>query len=74
DKGKLIRTPVKAMSIISRNTHGVKLINCDPKEKLIAVGRVPEQEEEDDDGQDDEYQDVNVDIDENIDGDESISS
>ena len=46
DKGKLIRTPVKAMSIISRNTHGVKLINCDPKEKLIAVGRVPEQEEE----------------------------
>jgi DNA gyrase subunit A len=48
DKGKLIRTPVKAMSVISRNTHGVKLINCDPKEKLIAVGRVPEQEEEDD--------------------------
>jgi DNA gyrase subunit A len=52
DKGKLIRTPVKDMSVISRNTHGVKLINCDPKEKLIAVGRVPEQEEDDEDGDD----------------------
>lgn len=47
DKGKLIRTPVKDMSVISRNTQGVKLINCDPKEKLIAVERVPEQEEDD---------------------------
>ncbi|MCD4742574.1 MAG: DNA gyrase subunit A [Desulfobacteraceae bacterium] len=47
DKGKLIRTPVRDMSIISRNTMGVKLINCDPKEKVIAAGRVPEQEEED---------------------------
>ena len=54
DKGKLIRTPVKDMSVISRNTQGVKLINCDPKEKLIAVGRVPEQEEDDFEGEDEE--------------------
>jgi DNA gyrase subunit A len=53
DKGKLIRTPVKDMSIISRHTSGVKLINCDPKEKLIAVGRVPEQEEEDEESEED---------------------
>ena len=67
DKGKLIRTPVKDMSIISRNTHGVKLINCDPKEKLIAVGRVPEQEEED------EGSEENIDENGNVDGEESSS-
>ncbi|MCP3899422.1 MAG: DNA gyrase subunit A, partial [Desulfobacteraceae bacterium] len=54
DKGKLIRTPVKDMSIISRNTLGVKLINCDPKEKLIAVERVPEEQEDEENGEDDE--------------------
>ncbi len=43
DKGKLIRTSVKGISIISRNTHGVKLISLGEEEKLIGIARLPEE-------------------------------
>ncbi len=44
--GKIIRTPVKDISIISRNTQGVKLISLEASEKVVAVARLAEKEEE----------------------------
>jgi len=57
DKGKLIRTSIKGINVISRNTHGVKLINLSPGEKLIGIARLPE--EEDQAGEDDQ-KDINL--------------
>ncbi|MFO7751243.1 MAG: DNA gyrase subunit A [Desulfobacteraceae bacterium] len=47
DKGKLIRITMEGISVISRNTQGVKLINLAAGEKLIAIARVPEDEKND---------------------------
>ena len=44
DKGKLIRTDINSISVISRNTQGVKLINLADQEKLIGAARLPEEE------------------------------
>ncbi|MCP3941142.1 MAG: DNA gyrase subunit A [Desulfobacteraceae bacterium] len=44
DKGKLIRTSIDGINVISRNTQGVKLINLSPKEALIGIARLPEGE------------------------------
>ena len=44
--GKIIRTPVKDISVISRNTQGVKLISLESSEKVVAVARLAEKEEE----------------------------
>ncbi|ACN16718.1 GyrA [Desulforapulum autotrophicum HRM2] len=49
DGGKLIRTGIQDISVISRNTQGVKLINLSPGEKLIGAARLPEEEEEEKD-------------------------
>jgi DNA gyrase subunit A len=51
DGGTLVRTPVKDVSIVGRNTQGVKLINLTKKEKLVGLERVLE--EEDSESQDD---------------------
>jgi DNA gyrase subunit A len=40
--GKIIRTPVSTISLVGRNTMGVKLINLDEGEKVAAVGRIAE--------------------------------
>ncbi|MDT8380185.1 MAG: DNA gyrase subunit A [Desulfotignum sp.] len=40
DKGKLIRTDIGSINIISRNTQGVKLINLGAGEKLIGIARL----------------------------------
>jgi DNA gyrase subunit A len=40
DGGKLIRIPVAGVSVISRNTQGVTLIDTDDDEKVVAVARV----------------------------------
>ncbi len=55
DKGKLIRTSIEGINVISRNTQGVKLINLSAKETLIGIARLPEEEDqaEDQAGQDD---------------------
>ncbi len=45
DSGKLIRMPVKGISIISRNTQGVKLIGIEPEEKVAGAVRLAEKEE-----------------------------
>ena len=40
--GKVIRTPVSTISLVGRNTMGVKLINLDEGEKVAAVARIAE--------------------------------
>ncbi|NQZ54091.1 MAG: DNA gyrase subunit A [Piscirickettsiaceae bacterium] len=47
DGGTLVRTPVKDVSIVGRNTQGVKLINLTKKEKLVGLERVLEEEDDD---------------------------
>ncbi len=48
DGGKVIRTPVKHLSIIGRNTQGVRLIELTEGEKVVAVARLAEKEEDED--------------------------
>ncbi len=49
DTGKLIRIPIKGVSVISRNTQGVKLIGMDQNEKVTSAARLAEKEEVHDD-------------------------
>ncbi len=46
DGGKIIRLRVNDLSIIGRNTQGVRLINLDEQEKLVGVARAVKREEE----------------------------
>ncbi len=48
DGGTLVRTPVNQVSIVGRNTQGVKLINLTKKEKLVGLERVLEEEDDSD--------------------------
>ncbi len=43
--GKIIRMAVKGISVISRNTQGVKLISVEPDEKVVAAARLAEKED-----------------------------
>ncbi|QKT04777.1 DNA gyrase subunit A [Ectothiorhodospiraceae bacterium 2226] len=43
--GTLVRTRVSEVSILGRNTQGVKLISLAPEEKLVGVARIEEPEE-----------------------------
>ncbi len=45
--GKLIRMAIRSLSVISRNTQGVKLIGLEPGEKVIGAVGVAEKENED---------------------------
>ncbi|MBU1926875.1 MAG: DNA gyrase subunit A, partial [Gammaproteobacteria bacterium] len=47
DKGTLVRTPVSQISVIGRNTQGVRLIHLAKDEKLIGMERVIKEEETD---------------------------
>ena len=46
DSGKIIRMPIKGISVISRNTQGVKLMGMDTAEKVVGAARLAEKEEE----------------------------
>jgi DNA gyrase subunit A len=46
DKGKIIRMGGSDISVIGRNTQGVKLIELEPEEKVMALARLAEKEEE----------------------------
>lgn len=46
--GKVIRTYAKGISIIGRNTMGVRLIDLEPGEKVVAVAHLMERDEEED--------------------------
>ena len=47
DRGKIIRMAVKGISVIGRNTQGVKLIGMAPQERVVGVARLAEKEDED---------------------------
>ena len=42
NKGKIIRMPIHGISVISRNTQGVKLIDIDPEERVVGAARLAE--------------------------------
>jgi len=42
--GRVIRFPVRDVSVIGRNTQGVRLIELDPEERVVAVARLVERE------------------------------
>ncbi len=44
DQGKLIRTEARGISVIGRNTQGVKLFNLDDGQKVIGMARILEEE------------------------------
>jgi DNA gyrase subunit A len=46
DGGTLVRTPVKDVSIVGRNTQGVKLINLTKNEKLVGLERVIDEDDD----------------------------
>jgi len=46
DKGKIIRMGGRDISVIGRNTQGVKLIGLEPGEKVMALARLAEKEED----------------------------
>ena len=54
DGGVLIRTRVNEISVIGRNTQGVRLINLDDDEKLISLGKIEEPTESSEDDDDSE--------------------
>ncbi len=60
DGGTLVRTPVKDVSIVGRNTQGVKLINLTKKEKLVGLERVLEEEDNEDSDFDGEEGETNT--------------
>jgi len=46
DSGKLIRMAIKNISVISRNTQGVKLIGMMAEERVVGVARLAEKEDD----------------------------
>jgi len=53
DSGKIIRMPIEGVSVISRNTQGVKLMGMAPGERMAGAARLVEQEEDDGETEDD---------------------
>ena len=51
DKGQVIRTKISGISLLGRNTQGVRLINVKPDEKVVAVEKIAESEEDTSDGE-----------------------
>ncbi|MCU0590329.1 MAG: DNA gyrase subunit A [Desulfobacterales bacterium] len=45
--GKVIRTRIKEISVISRNTQGVKLMGMDAGERIVGAARLGEKDEDD---------------------------
>ncbi len=43
--GKIIRMPIEGISVISRNTQGVKLMGLAPSERIVGAARLAEREE-----------------------------
>ena len=46
DTGKIIRIRMQEISVIGRNTQGVKLIEVEPGERVVGLARVEEKDEE----------------------------
>jgi len=46
DQGTLVRTAVEGISVLSRNTQGVKLIRLADDERLVSIERIEEPDED----------------------------
>ena len=46
NKGQVIRTKISGISLLGRNTQGVRLINLKGGEKVVAVEKIAESSEE----------------------------
>jgi DNA gyrase subunit A len=46
DKGQVIRTKISGISLLGRNTQGVRLINVKPDEKVVAVEKIVDPDED----------------------------
>ena len=51
DKGQVIRTKISGISLLGRNTQGVRLINVKPDEKVVAVEKIMDPDVETPDGE-----------------------
>jgi len=60
-QGILIRMPVKGIRVAGRNTQGVKLVNLDQNDLVMAVARVVPEDEEEGEGAESETEPVGVD-------------
>ena len=49
--GQIVRTSVGGISVIGRNTQGVRCISLRDGDKLVSVARIPQEEPEDPDGE-----------------------
>jgi DNA gyrase subunit A len=49
DHGQLIRTNAREISVYSRNTQGVRIMNIEGDEKIVSVARVKEEDIDDED-------------------------
>ena len=47
DRGKVLRTPVGKLSVIGRNTMGVRLMVLEGNERIVAVAKLAEKDEDD---------------------------
>jgi DNA gyrase subunit A len=63
-QGILIRMPVKGIRVAGRNTQGVKLVNLDDKDLVMAVARVVPEDDEETEGSETDVEPVGVDGDE----------
>jgi DNA gyrase subunit A len=50
DGGKIIRMPVQDISVIGRSTQGVRLIRVDPDERVVALERLADPDEDEEQG------------------------
>ncbi len=48
DRGKVLRTRVAALSVIGRNTQGVRLMVLESGERIVAVAKLAEKDDDDD--------------------------
>ncbi len=46
DRGKVLRTSISDISVIGRNTQGVRLMVLEPSERIVAVAKLAEKDEE----------------------------
>ena len=68
DGGVLVRTPVDGISVVGRNTQGVRIIRLDKGEKVIGVDRIEGLAGEDDElGEDEEVDENFSDLEDQVD-------
>jgi len=53
DQGKILRVPVAGFSIIGRNTQGVRLMVTETEERIVAVAKLAEKDEPEEESEDD---------------------